>query len=77
MGFPITSYIVFVYQGEVGTQAPHFPSLDEAEKFRKFISAINDEQWSEAAVEMMDSRWAKQVGPRAERLRDVVLNQAS
>lgn len=47
------------------------------EKFRKFISAINDEQWSEAAVEMMDSRWAKQVGPRAERLRDVVLNQAS
>tara|TARA_R100001443_G_scaffold16136_4_gene26002 strand:+ start:1092 stop:1538 length:447 start_codon:yes stop_codon:yes gene_type:complete len=45
--------------------------------FKKFIAAINDEQWSEAAVEMMDSRWAKQVGPRAERLRDIVLEQAN
>tara|TARA_R100001480_G_C4657872_1_gene171751 strand:+ start:119 stop:565 length:447 start_codon:yes stop_codon:yes gene_type:complete len=45
--------------------------------FKKFIAAINDEQWSEAAVEMMDSRWARQVGPRAERLRDVVLAQAN
>lgn len=45
--------------------------------FKKFIAAINDEQWSEAAVEMMDSRWARQVGPRAERLRDVVLEQAN
>jgi hypothetical protein len=26
---------------------------------------------------MMDSKWAKQVGPRAERLRDVVLEQAN
>lgn len=47
------------------------------EKFRKFITAINDQQWAEAAVEMMDSRWARQVGPRAERLRDVVLDQAN
>ncbi len=47
------------------------------QKFRKFITAINDEQWAEAAVEMMDSRWARQVGPRAERLRDVVLEQAN
>lgn len=45
--------------------------------FKKFIAAINDQQWSEAAVEMMDSRWARQVGPRAERLRDVVLEQAN
>jgi len=45
--------------------------------FKKFIAAINDQQWAEAAVEMMDSRWAKQVGPRAERLRDVVLEQAN
>ena len=46
-------------------------------KFKKFIAAINDEQWIEAAVEMMDSRWAKQVGPRAERLKQIVLDQAS
>ena len=45
-------------------------------KFRKFISAINDEQWIEAAVEMMDSNWANQVGPRAERLKQIVLSQA-
>lgn len=46
-------------------------------KFKKFIAAIDDQQWSEAAVEMMDSRWAKQVGLRAERLRDIVLAEAN
>lgn len=46
-------------------------------KFKKFIDAINDEQWIEAAIEMMDSRWATQVGPRAERLKQIVLNEAS
>ena len=39
-------------------------------KFKKFIAAVNDGNWSTAAVEMMDSRWATQVGKRAERLRD-------
>ena len=38
--------------------------------FKKFVAAVNDGNWSTAAVEMMDSRWAKQVGVRAERLRD-------
>lgn len=46
-------------------------------KFKKFIAAINDEQWIEAAVEMMDSRWAQQVGPRAMRLKQIVIDQAS
>jgi lysozyme len=46
-------------------------------KFYKFISAINNEQWIEAAVEMMDSNWANQVGPRAERLKQIVLNHAN
>ena len=39
-------------------------------KFKKFIAAVNESNWSTAAVEMMDSRWATQVGVRAERLRD-------
>ena len=39
-------------------------------KFKKFVAAVNDGNWSTAAVEMMDSRWANQVGVRAERLRD-------
>ncbi len=42
-------------------------------KFKKFIGAINEGNWSKASVEMMDSRWATQVGPRATRLRDRVL----
>ena len=41
-------------------------------KFKKFIAAVNDGNWSTAAVEMMDSRLATQVGKRAERLRDRV-----
>ena len=43
-------------------------------KFKKFIGAINESDWDTAAVEMMDSRWANQVGPRANRLRDRVLD---
>ena len=43
-------------------------------KFKKFISAINESDWEKAAIEMMDSRWAKQVGPRANRLRDRVIS---
>ena len=44
-------------------------------KFHKFIAAINNSEWIEAAVEMMDSRWANQVGARAERLKQIVLDQ--
>jgi lysozyme len=46
-------------------------------KFKKFIAAINNGEWIEAAVEMMDSRWAQQVGPRAMRLKQIVIDQAS
>jgi len=39
-------------------------------KFKRFIAAVNESNWSLAAIEMMDSRWATQVGARAKRLRD-------
>jgi lysozyme len=39
-------------------------------QFKKFIAGVNAGDWNKAAVEMMDSRWAKQVGARDERLRD-------
>ena len=39
-------------------------------QFKKFIKAIHDEDWSTASVEMLDSRWANQVGVRANRLSD-------
>ena len=37
-------------------------------KFQNMWSAIEDEDFQTAADEAMDSRWAKQVGRRAERL---------
>ena len=39
-------------------------------QFKKFIRAIHDEEWATASVEMLDSRWANQVGERANRLSD-------
>ena len=36
--------------------------------FKKFIAAIENEDWSVAAKEMINSRWYKQVTNRAERL---------
>ena len=42
-------------------------------KFKNFLAAMSVKDWDKAAVEMMDSRWAKQVGSRAIRLRDRVL----
>ena len=42
--------------------------------FKKFIGAINESDWEKASIEMMDSRWATQVGNRAIRLRDRVAN---
>jgi len=43
-------------------------------KFKKFLAAVQEEDWETAAVEMMDSKWATQVGDRAVRLREKMLN---
>tara|TARA_R100001510_G_C7597750_1_gene165300 strand:+ start:90 stop:548 length:459 start_codon:yes stop_codon:yes gene_type:complete len=37
-------------------------------KFLKLKAAVDDEDWMEASVQMMDSKWAKQVPNRAKRL---------
>ena len=37
-------------------------------KFKKFIAAMAREDWASAAKEMLDSKWAKQVGYRADQL---------
>ena len=42
-------------------------------KFKNFIAGVNDRDWTRAAEEMMDSRWADQVGARATRLRNLIL----
>tara|TARA_R110002012_G_scaffold272981_2_gene458775 strand:- start:6456 stop:7022 length:567 start_codon:yes stop_codon:yes gene_type:complete len=41
--------------------------------FKRFLAAMEAGNYDAAAIEMMDSRWATQVGPRADRLRDRVL----
>ena len=41
--------------------------------FKNFLGALKNEDWEIAAIEMLDSKWAGQVGPRATRLRDRVL----
>ena len=42
-------------------------------KFKNFIAGVNDRDWTRASEEMMDSRWATQVGDRAIRLRNQIL----
>jgi lysozyme len=42
-------------------------------KFKNFIGAMQISDWETAAREMMDSKWASQVGARADRLRNMVL----
>ncbi|MFW6271317.1 MAG: glycoside hydrolase family protein [Bacillota bacterium] len=37
-------------------------------KFKKMITALKGGDYKRAAIEMLDSRWAKQVGGRADRL---------
>jgi len=41
-------------------------------QFKNMIAALEEGDYSGAATEMMDSKWAKQVGKRAERLRDMM-----
>jgi lysozyme len=42
-------------------------------EFHKFLAAVNDWDWERASRCMMQSKWAGQVGPRAVRLRNMVL----
>lgn len=37
-------------------------------KFKKMISALESKDYAEAATQMLDSKWARQVGERATRL---------
>lgn len=42
--------------------------------FVKFIAAVNARSWSVASAEMLNSRWATQVGDRAKRLAYAMAN---
>ena len=40
--------------------------------FKKFLAAVNSNRFAEAAAEMEDSKWFRQVGQRGVRLRDAM-----
>lgn len=42
--------------------------------FKKCISALQEEDWDEAAAQLLDSRYARQVGQRAERLAQALID---
>jgi lysozyme len=42
--------------------------------FKKFISAMEERDYAKAGAEMMDSKWAVQVGDRAKRLRTMIVH---
>lgn len=46
-------------------------------KFKKTLEFVRLNKYEEAADEMMDSIWSKQVGARADRLTDLLRTQAS
>tara|TARA_R110000787_G_scaffold43783_1_gene107222 strand:+ start:332 stop:772 length:441 start_codon:yes stop_codon:yes gene_type:complete len=43
--------------------------------FKNFLGALETEDWEKASIEMMDSRWAIQVGSRADRLKERMLSE--
>ena len=42
--------------------------------FRNMLAAFRDEDWARASREMLDSKWARQVGVRAGRLAKIMLD---
>ena len=45
-------------------------------KFKKTIAYLRDEDYKMAAIEMLDSRWAKQTPNRAKRLSNIIKDLA-
>lgn len=43
-------------------------------KFRKMLQALHDGDYARAAEEALDSKWARQVGPRSARIADLFLS---
>lgn len=41
--------------------------------FKKMLSALDKQDYLKASEEMLDSKWASQVGPRAARLKEIMI----
>jgi hypothetical protein len=42
MKLPISSYVVFVHNEDIGTFAPAFPDIDSAEEFANALRAVTE-----------------------------------
>jgi hypothetical protein len=42
MKLPVTTWVVMIHNQDVGTFAPAFPNLDEAEEFSNAMRLLND-----------------------------------
>ena len=69
--FPIVSDLDAVRQRVVIDMAFNI-GVPRLTGFKKMWAAIHCGDYEEAALEMMDSKWARQVGRRAERLSDMM-----
>ena len=47
MQFPVTGYVVFVYNDKIGAHAPQFKSIDEAESFANGVRVTTNLKVSE------------------------------
>jgi|TARA_R100001460_G_scaffold107361_1_gene155998 lysozyme len=47
--------------------------LSRLMNFKNFLGAVESKDYTKAGVEMLDSKWARQVGPRATRLKDMMV----
>ena len=65
--FPWFSHLNAVRQNVVLNMVFNM-GLPRFRQFKKTIAAIKAKKWDEAADEMLDSRWARQVGRRAREL---------
>ena len=43
-------------------------------KFKNMLAAVTEERWEDASAEMLNSRWADQVGNRAIELSEIMAN---
>lgn len=46
--------------------------LPRFQTFQRFLAALRARNWNQAADEMLDSKWARQVGRRADRLANLM-----
>lgn len=45
-------------------------------QFKRFLASVKGQAWRQAAIDMMDSKWATQVGARAVRLSAMIRGDA-